>query len=1379
MRKIYQLIPSFLLICFVLISGTAGASHVMGGDLSYKCLGNNQYEITLKLYRDCSGISAPTTATATLRDSCSGLPTTISLPQVGPASGIDVTPLCPNFKQCNKCNFPTNPPASHPCMPPTGPGILQGVELYTYTTIITLPSNCPTFTIGYSLNARNAASTNLQNPGSQNLYIEAYLKANAVPCNTSPNFSELPTPYICQNQLYNYNHGAIEPDGDSLVYTFVNPLTGPNNPIAYASGYSITNPLSTTSGFQFNTKNGQITFTPSGVQVAVMTVKVCEYRQGTLVGCTMRDLQVVVIDCPSTQAPPEPAFGGIATVGGGGYLLDTTSIGICPNNPLSFTIVGVDNNSSDSVYVTSNISTAIPGATYTVSGNNPTTATFNWTPTIADTGFHYFTVTFKDNHCPVTSSQTYSYSIFVLNETKASEDVVFCPIGGPVKLSARGGSAFKWKPQTGIVSASGPDSSWIMVLPTITTNYIVSSDCDINDTVKVTVVPDFTYTKFPDPDTTICRYQTTPLNIIPDPVYGPYTYDWSPGTKLSDSTQGSITAGPLQTTTYSVTIESQLGCKITDSITVNISGEAPIVNMTATKEALCPDPTDQTQFNVIATPVACGANTTGCSGPTNNYSIGKGATSTAIGSPFRGNYEKMRAQYLYKASELKALGVIGGTITKLSFNVSNKVSSKPYKDFTIRMTCTGLNSLPNSFQGDLIEVFTPKAISTTAGWNTFTLDLPYDWDGNENILIEICYSNDNNATFDDEVYTSNTTFASVLYYLDKTPVINGCELLTALPAKFDRPNAEFTICNQNLNVFDISWIPTTGLSDTTVGNPILTSAGLPQTTTYEVTLDNQGCKGKANITIIKDPSTISVSNDTLICDQQPVQLTANITGNPPTMKLNCGSNGTATLYPGTSYQVASGSSNHQGTPFSGFQEDMRYQILYLASDLQVAGLKEGIITEFELEVAGKFSTNSMSNFTIKMGCTPNKTLTTSGWEAATNVVYTSSSYSTVAGWNKFTFNNGYDWDGVSNIVVEICWDNPNGSPLNNFDNLLSEVVFYKATARSAGTNSVGCNLPSPVAVYDKLPNSKFTVVPPPPGTFGQIWTPGFTLDDSTSLTPIATPNVTTTYIITANSEYNCVLKDTVTIDVSILIPVIDPDANICDGEEVTINVSGGTNYTWNPPVGINPTSGPTVVAKPAVTTTYTVTITDNGGCSKDTTITITVNTPPTVDAGADDSLRIGESLTLSPSSPNSISTYTWTPPLFLSNPNSQNPISTPAKTITYYLEVVDVNGCRAYDSVTIDVRSVDDIYIPTAFSPNGDGFNDQFVIYPVGITEIIEFQIFNRWGQMVYQSKDFSKGWDGKFQGQEQPVGTYIYKFVGKKYDGSILNFNGNITLLR
>lgn len=239
------------------------------------------------------------------------------------------------------------------------------------------------------------------NPSSQNMYIDARLDNTTNPCNSSPTFNNPPAAMFCVNQQSLYNPGAVEVDGDSLVFSMVPCKSGPGTPVVYAGGLSGANPLITSSGIALDSRTGAMVFTPSAIQVGVLCVAVEEYRNGVRIGEVIRDIQFNVINC-SNQSP-------LATGINGTNDFDTN---ICVGSQLCFTVNSSDPNSNN---VNMSWNSGIPAGSFTVANNNGTSpvATFCWTPNSGDVGLHFFTITVKDDACPIIGQNTYTYLIEV------------------------------------------------------------------------------------------------------------------------------------------------------------------------------------------------------------------------------------------------------------------------------------------------------------------------------------------------------------------------------------------------------------------------------------------------------------------------------------------------------------------------------------------------------------------------------------------------------------------------------------------------------------------------------------------------------------------------------------------------------------------------------------------------------------------------------------------------------------------------------------------------------------------------------------------------------------------------------------------------------
>ncbi|MFK7904432.1 MAG: gliding motility-associated C-terminal domain-containing protein, partial [Chitinophagales bacterium] len=158
-------------------------------------------------------------------------------------------------------------------------------------------------------------------------------------------------------------------------------------------------------------------------------------------------------------------------------------------------------------------------------------------------------------------------------------------------------------------------------------------------------------------------------------------------------------------------------------------------------------------------------------------------------------------------------------------------------------------------------------------------------------------------------------------------------------------------------------------------------------------------------------------------------------------------------------------------------------------------------------------------------------------------------------------------------------------------------------------------------------------------------------------------------------------------------------------------------------------------------------------------------------------INIGESTRLDVTG---IGDFEWLPNDNLSGATSSNPLVSPLEDATFYVMTTDAYGCQSMDSVRITVERNFDIVMPNAFSPNRDGNNDVFAIGALrGISEILDFKIFTRWGQEVFSTNDVTEGWDGDYDFRPMGIGTYAYQIRVLNVIGEEMVWSGNFTLIR
>lgn len=909
------------------------SSHISGGSIKYKSLGNNQYYIEAAVFRDCNGATysswtetvdykctsaVPATGWSTLNVTHLAFVAPTPAPFGGPYAGVTINSgqnqlVAEEVSDvCDKILNPNKTPNSR-CRG----GGAQGYLRFKFSGIVTLTA-CNWWRLGFSpVCCRNTGSSNTSSGG---MYVHTFINTRDFPTNSAPDFADevKPIPSACVGKKVYYGIGTIDYDGDSLRFELTCAMQDSTRCVTYRSGYSATAPAS---GLVMDSTTGLLSFTPatSGKRVVAFWVKEYERCTGKLKAKTLRDVQFRVETC-TNNVPRDVS--GISNIKAQNYtLLDSFKLEVCNGEYITFedTIVDIDSASTtpDTLIFNSNYSKVLPGATMNVNYITKTKAVvqFNWRASIGINPVKVFYLVFNDDFCDYPGNGFSVFEINVRNSTNAGRDTAIC-LGDSAHLDASGGKLYQWKSVFGdSLIYSGPNRNvWsdttkndtnrtMRFVPSKTTMLEVWSDlqegciraqaCKTRDTVTITVAKPFNLTT--TNDTTICFEDSTiTIETKPDSVQFGYTYQWNKHKSIPADTIGNPDVTPLTSRTYYVTVTSDSGCIRFDTVDVDVTLPLPrILTATTPSDPTCVGVDAPITLNMGYQPTVCGSTTDQCYTPrlinssdstsrTNTAGGGTSGLVTDFPCPYGAAKTSARMQFMYTSAELQAMGINAGILDGIGFNVVNKRGASTFSGYTIKVGCTrAANFNSGQFLGGLTTVFTAKSVTIQNGWNLHAFDTNYALASGNNLVIEICYDNGSaNTTTNAAVAYTPTTFQSCLTAHGSSSQCNSTFL--SLASSFNRPHAQFSFCGQrDSSEFTYKWTPSLGLNFDTVQNPI---ANIDTTSTYTVQItDTFGlCSDTTSIKI--NIANIDAGPDTSMCANDTVQLF-------PDVVTSCGGRG--------------------------------------------------------------------------------------------------------------------------------------------------------------------------------------------------------------------------------------------------------------------------------------------------------------------------------------------------------------------------------------------------------------------------------------------------------------------------------------------------------
>jgi gliding motility-associated-like protein len=385
------------------------------------------------------------------------------------------------------------------------------------------------------------------------------------------------------------------------------------------------------------------------------------------------------------------------------------------------------------------------------------------------------------------------------------------------------------------------------------------------------------------------------------------------------------------------------------------------------------------------------------------------------------------------------------------------------------------------------------------------------------------------------------------------------------------------------------------------------------------------------------------------------------------------------------------------------------------------------------------------------------------------------------------------WSPASSLSCENCLD-PVATPTSGGPHVYTVTAGLSPCLATASV-TLTVNDPSPVYTSDTVEiclGQTATLVAT--NATDYTWSPNLHLNTTAGASVEATPPQTTTYTVTGQNACGATSEDVVVLVHSLPVISTSGDASICPEHTAPISASspGAVSYSWTPEESLSDANAANPTADPEGTTTYYVTVTDQNGCVSVDSVVVGVHEVPDLNAQAFPGVIYPYGYnTQGPPGSDSVALLTvenaasvlWFPTAGLNDPTSTAPLATPSQTTTYYASALSADGCQMADSVVVEVVLFSEVDIPNAFTPNGDGKNDLFRLISRGGFSLSLFAVFDRWGQQVFATTEVaggrSLGWNGFVDGKPAPVGTYAYVVRGTGADGTPVELQGNVTLLR
>ena len=940
------------------------------------------------------------------------------------------------------------------------------------------------------------------------------------------------------------------------------------------------------------------------------------------------------------------------------------------------------------------------------------------------------------------NNETYINLAFGVMDTQCQGQPI-CP-GDPIELIANGASTYTW--------SNGATTTTISPTPSSTTNYTVvgvtPEGCTNTATTQVIVNPSPTITVN---SASICVGQQTATLT----ANGATTYTWNPSATLSSPNGSVVTGNPGATQNYTVTGTDVNGCIANTVTAINVNA---LPTVTVNSASICIG--QQT-----ATLTANGANTYSWT-PAVNLSSAAGATVT--GTP--------AATENYTVTGTDANGCFSSATSTITVN------SLPTVTATDATICVGQQTATLTASGATTYSWIPgTGLSSTTG--AVVTGTPTS---TQNYTV---------AGMDANGCISGTVTAIT---------VNPLPTVTATSATICLGQQTATLTAAGATTY--SWIPGTGLSSTT-GAIVTGTPGATQNYTV-AGIDANGCiNGTVTAITVNPLPNITVSPDMTVCPLSANTLTASgansYTWTPNVfLNNNLGANIICTPSVTTTYTI-------DGTSATSCTNTAIMTVVVQNTVVVTASAATPTICPLA-------STSLTASGATSYTWSPSLTLSSANGATVTAAPATSTTY-TVTGSTSTCTNSA---QVVVTLTVNptltitpspsvIC----SGSSSALTANGASTYTWSPSATLSSATGAAVNANPATTTVYNitgasplgclSSTTTTVTVVPTPSvtttsnpgiicanssstlsaiGATDYTWSPSANLSNVNGSPTVATPALTTTYtVIGSNGVAPFVCTDTKTVQVTVIPnPTLTPGPGvpICEGQSTLIYATGANTYTWSPTTGVSHIHDSTTSVRPPLPGVYVYTVTGTtNNCTGTATVQITVEPLPIINAGLDSTINIDETITLIGSGNTQVGFINASTGVPFECNYCPTVTVNPQESTCYTLEGISAFGCKNTDEVCITVTKDWDVFIPNAFTPNGDLNNEIFAPVGYGIAKI-QLAIFDRWGAQIYKEEGQTVGWDGTNKGKLCEQGVYIFKLEVTAMSGEKRYKTGHVTLL-